>query len=88
MQKITYQSEPIKKNKTTEYNQKDYLRNRRAKECFPIVNRGQLWYNMLTIEQFSELFNWYNAWLDVTETLSVPEMPSWINKKLEGEELL
>lgn len=54
------------------------LRIQRATECFPIVNRGQLWYEMLTDAQKSELSAWYNAWLDVTETLVVPTKPSWL----------
>lgn len=56
----------------------DGLRAQREQECFPIVNRGQLWYEMLTDAQKSELSAWYNAWLDVTETLVVPTKPSWL----------
>ena len=47
-------------------------------ECFPIINRGTLWYSKLTVEQMSELDNWYQAWLDVTETKEIPEKPSWL----------
>ncbi len=54
------------------------LRDRREFECFPIINRGQLWYNTLTTEQIEELNDWYQAWLDVTETKIVPEKPSWL----------
>lgn len=54
------------------------LRERREKECFPIINRGTLWYDRLTEEQIAELKKWYSAWLDVTETMIVPEMPDWI----------
>lgn len=54
------------------------LRIQRATECFPIINRGQLWYETLTDEQKTELKEWYNAWLDVTETLVVPTKPSWL----------
>jgi hypothetical protein len=65
------------------------LRKRREKECFPIVNRGKLWYNKLSLEQFSELLSWYEKWLDVTDTLVVPEMLPWVNLKIvdEGEVL-
>ena len=52
------------------------LRNKRSKVCFPIINRGQLWYNHLTEEQLQELDIWYQAWLDITETLIIPEKPS------------
>ena len=59
-------------------NIKNELRLLREQECFPIINRGQLWYSMLTTEKTEELKNWYNAWLDVTETLVVPEKPNWM----------
>lgn len=54
------------------------LRFQREEECFPIINRGQLWYNALTAEQFDELNAWYGAWLDITETKEVPTKPSWL----------
>ena len=62
---------------------KDKLRARRAAECFPVINRGQLWYDKLTAEQRSELSEWYEAWLDVTETMTVPEMPGWIKQEVK-----
>lgn len=68
---------------------KGRLKNRRQKECFPVINRGVLWYNKLTNEQYIELLNWYNAWLDVTETLVAPTAPKWLNNKLtDNEEIL
>ena len=54
------------------------LRNQRERECFPIINRGQLWYANLTAIQHAELQEWYTDWLNVTETLVVPEKPSWL----------
>jgi len=54
------------------------LRLRREQECFPIINRGQLWYESLTAEQNTELAAWYQGWLDVTETQTVPEKPVWL----------
>lgn len=54
------------------------LRTRRETECFPIINRGQLWYSMLDNLQLQELKEWYQAWLGVTETGIVPEKPSWL----------
>lgn len=57
------------------------LRRRREEECFSIVNRGALWYDTLTEEERGELASWYRAWLDVTETLSVPEGPIWLENK-------
>lgn len=46
----------------------DLLRTRREEECFPIINRGVLWYNTLTEEQRLELDKWYKEWLDITDT--------------------
>ncbi len=54
------------------------LRLRREQECFPIINRGQLWYASLTTEQKAELAAWYQGWLDVTETRAAPETPAWL----------
>lgn len=56
------------------------LRNKRDTECFSIINRGDAWYQMYvtTDERKQELAEWYNAWLDVTETMVEPEKPSWI----------
>lgn len=54
------------------------LRERREYECFHIINRGELWYRTLTNEQLAELQDWYAAWLNVTETLIVPDKPSWL----------
>ena len=54
------------------------LRKLREAECFALVNRGELWYNRLTEEQKTELEKWYQAWLDVTETLTIPNKPNWL----------
>ena len=59
-------------------NEKELLRVRRLKECFPIINRGDMWYSTLSEEQKIELGVWYQEWLDVTETKIVPNMPSWL----------
>lgn len=58
--------------------QKEDLRYKREFECFRIINRGGLWYDILTEEQREELKTWYTAWLDVTETLVVPAKPEWL----------
>lgn len=55
------------------------LRYQREKQCFPIVNRGELWYGQLGAEQKEELNVWYQNWLDVTETKVVPVTPSWLH---------
>ena len=57
----------------------DELRHKREKKCFPIINRGALWYNHLSEEQRAELDVWYQAWLNVTETKVVPEIPEWLS---------
>lgn len=55
------------------------LRQRREHECFPVINRGQLWYEGLTAEQKAELAAWYQGWLDITETHTIPEKPAWLS---------
>lgn len=59
--------------------QLDEIRTRRETECFPVINRGQLWYEGLTEEQKTELKAWYQAWLDATDTLAIPEKPGWLS---------
>lgn len=54
------------------------LRERRETECFSFINRGQPWYDRLSDTQKSELKEWYDGWLEITETLTVPEKPSWL----------
>ena len=68
-------------------NELNALRELRTKECFPIVNRGKLWYDCLTAEQISEFNDWYFAWLNVTETKVIPTKPEWLDKKLNREEI-
>lgn len=64
------------------------IRKRRALECFPYINRGRLWYALLSDKQLIELSNWYHAWLNATETLIVPAKLPWLDEKLDTEELL
>lgn len=54
------------------------LRTQREKICFPVINRGELWYSKLSSEQKEELSTWYQAWLDVTKTKVVPQMLEWL----------
>lgn len=78
----------------TKYNKYDRktlentLRVRRELECFPIVNRGKLWYDLLTNDQLEELRTWYNKWLDATRTLIAPIKPIWLDKTLGTEDIL
>lgn len=54
------------------------IRNLRENVCFPIVNRGQMWYNKLSEEQKAELDTWYEDWLNAPETKIIPSTPDWI----------
>lgn len=62
--------------------QREGLRQRRSEECFPIINRGALWYEKLKSDQRAELSEWYEKWLDAPQTLSAPTAPSWIDEKV------
>lgn len=64
--------------RTTEELKEEYRR-RRETECFPVINRGQLWYEGVSLTQLLELRSWYKAWLNVTETMVVPEKPAWLS---------
>ena len=57
---------------------KEDYRQRREIECFSVINRGQRWYEGISIQQLLELRQWYKAWLEVTETMVVPEKPTWL----------
>ena len=54
------------------------LRLKRERVCFPVINRGKTWYDKLTDEQYSQLKEWYEAWLCATQTLVEPATPEWI----------
>lgn len=58
--------------------QKNIIRERRDKECFSVINRGELWYARLTEEQTKALDSWYSEWLCATDTLTIPEKPSFL----------
>ena len=64
------------------------LRQERERICFPIINRGKLWYDTLTNEQYAELKQWYYDWLDVTKTQIIPAKPSWLYDKIKDEEII
>lgn len=76
----------VEKQKPTREQVLNDLRYMREDYCFPVINRGVLWYNTLTEEQRLELDKWYKAWLDVTdryvegidiETI-IPTRPTWL----------
>lgn len=62
------------------------LRTRREEECFPIINRGSLWFEQLTEAQKVELKTWYKSWLDITDKYTdgmdylslIPIKPNWL----------
>lgn len=56
----------------------DNIRITRSALCFPIINRGALWYDKLTAKQKTELEEWYQGWLDAPETKVIPEKPEWL----------
>ena len=54
------------------------IRAQREIECFPIINRGVLWYDKLTEEQKAELAAWYQQWLDAPQTNIIPKPLQWL----------
>ena len=68
----------VKQSEKEQEEKLNQLRLRRSVECFPVVNRGKLWYDNLTNEQLSELDSWYTSWLDVTKTEMIPVKPTWL----------
>ena len=63
------------------------LRDLRAEICFPVINRGQAWYNCLTAKQKDELAKWYNDWLDAPKTKTEPSAPAWLFACKGGKDL-
>lgn len=71
----------------TEYkNEKEHeqmvwkIRSDREAICFPVINRGGLWYELLSEKERIELLAWYQAWLDAPDTLIEPTMPEWLER--------
>jgi len=60
------------------FNDKEHFDNVRKSVCFTVINRGGLWYDMLTSREKEELLLWYLAWLDAWQTKKVPVTPAWI----------
>lgn len=54
------------------------LRDEREAVCFPIINRGKLWYDMLDDQQQSQLRDWYLKWLDAPQTKVRPKDLQWL----------
>ena len=64
------------------------MREARSKVCFPVINRGKLWYDRLSPLQLGELKAWYQAWLDAPRTLEYHKETAWLNDKLSKEEIV
>lgn len=58
---------------------KNEIRQRREKECYAVINRGQLWYEDISLPHLVELRQWYKAWRDAPATLVIPERPEWLD---------
>jgi hypothetical protein len=69
----------------TKAEQRARIRALRECVCFPVINRGKAWYDLLSPEQEAELKEWYVRWLHATETLEVPVAPKWLDNKLDTE---
>lgn len=54
------------------------LRVEREEVCFPIINRGQCWYDTLDEKQLSEIKVWYLQWLDAPQTKTRPKDLQWL----------
>ena len=74
---VTYIYELAEVPAPTVEEQREYIRQLRVSKCFSYINRGQLWYDMLTADQKAELKEWYISWLDAPATLTIPEPPEW-----------
>lgn len=58
---------------------RDVIRARRERECYSVINRGQLWYEGISLAHLVELRKWYKAWLDAPATLIIPDRPAWLD---------
>lgn len=55
------------------------IRARRERECYSVINRGQLWYEGISLARLAELRQWYKAWRDAPATLIIPDRPDWLD---------
>lgn len=55
------------------------IRARREKECYSVINRGQLWYEGISLSRLAELRKWYKAWRDAPATMVIPDRPDWLD---------
>ena len=59
---------------------KDEIRFERQRVCFPVVNRGQFWYDTLTQSEKNKIREWYQQWLDAPETGVIPDDLDFIKR--------
>lgn len=71
---------------TVSEGQKEQIRARRQAECFPVINRGALWYKTLSPEQTASLEKWYRQWLDAPATGVIPALPADLAPRLLNQE--
>lgn len=67
----------------TDEEKKARLRTKRENLCFSILDRSKFWYDTLTAEETKELKEWYEKWLNVTETMVEPETPKWLKSEVK-----
>jgi hypothetical protein len=60
------------------FSDKSHFDNVREAVCFRVINRGGLWYDLLTTQEKDELLQWYMTWLNAWETKVVPQTPIWL----------
>lgn len=77
--KYSYRDKKLFKHSTLSSREQEYVRTRRIKECFSIINRGNAWYDMLDSEEKEELGKWYQEWLDAPTTGIIPDLPSFLD---------
>lgn len=68
----------VRRNTFSDEERAEEIRDLRKAICFPVINRGELWYNRISDSQLDELNRWYEAWLNAPQTLVIPEKPSWL----------
>ena len=64
--------------KNSEIDVSQALRIEREEICFPIINRGKLWYEMLDNHQQTQLKEWYLQWLEAPQTKIRPKDLQWL----------
>lgn len=57
----------------------NWFRLQRQRKCFDVIdNKSNMWYQLLTPEQNTELKQWYQDWLNITKTKVEPKTPIWL----------